>query len=292
MPLAMCPDRPTYGTVECMTALDLRQPPAPDLAARPGIRAAAAVVFVMSCAGFVALAWFALHTGVGQRADERAMLAVDGTADGYRSVLQMLGYVSGAAVALVLVCAGVALARGKARLAVASVSVMVGATITTQILKHVLIERSDLTDGVFASNSFPSGHTTVAAAGLGALLLVSPRRMRLVVVPVGALAVTLIAAATMVAGWHRASDVIAALLVAVAWTALAALIAGGEYDGIPGTSLLALLGTGVAIGVLVYVGVRPTYGWSGITDAALVLGAVGLATAGGVALMNRTAPTS
>ncbi len=275
-----------------MTALDLRHQPTPD-AARSGIRAVAAGVLVLSVAGLVALAWFALHTGVGQRADERAMLAVDGTDAGYRSVLQMLGYVSGGAVVLVLVCAAVAMARGKGRLAVASVTAMVGATVTTQILKHFLIERSDLTDGVYASNSFPSGHTTVAAAGLGALLLVSPRRMRLVVVPVGAFAVMLIAAATMVAGWHRASDVMAAVLVALAWTALAALIAGGTYDGIIGTSLLALPGTGAAIALLVYVGVRPTYrDWSGIADAALVLGGVGLATAIGVALMNRTAPTS
>ncbi|MGV9827374.1 MULTISPECIES: phosphatase PAP2 family protein [unclassified Gordonia (in: high G+C Gram-positive bacteria)] len=278
-----------------MTALDNHHPEFShsQVAARPSIRPVAAATLVASCAALAALAWFALHTGVGQRADQRAMLAVDGTAEGQRSVLQLLGYVSGAAVALVLVCAGIAMARGKVRLGVAAVIVMGGAALTTQILKHFLIERSDLADGVAASNnSFPSGHTTVAAAGLGALLLVSPRRLRLVVVPVGAFAVTLIAAATMVAGWHRASDVIAAILVALAWTALAALVAGGQYHGVRGVTALALVGTAAAIGLLVYLGVRPTYGWSGITDAALVLGAVGVATAGGVALMNRTAPTS
>jgi hypothetical protein len=42
----------------------------------------------------------------------------------------------------------------------------------------------------------------------------------------------------------------------------------------------------------VAIGVRPSYGWDGFADAALVLGALGLALGVGVAAANRVTPTS
>ena len=47
-----------------------------------------------------------------------------------------------------------------------------------------------------------------------------------------------------------------------------------------------------AIGALVAIGVRPSYGWDGFTDAALVLGAVGVTLGLAVAAGNRATPTS
>ena len=111
-----------------------------------------------------------------------------------------------------------AIVRGRVRLAVAALVVIVGANVTTQLLKEVVLERSAL--DVIAPNSLPSGHTTVVASAVGALLLVAPRALRLPVVVPGAFAVTVTGASTVVAGWHRPADIVAALAVCLAWTAV------------------------------------------------------------------------
>lgn len=270
-------------------------PPAPEPVADAGRDVRGAAVAVASVAGLVGLvlAWFVLATPLGQRLDERAMNTVVAGRDTQLQVLSVLGYVSIGAIGLVsLTCVAVALARGRVPLAVGALTVVVGANVTTQLLKHTVLERSDVVDGVVASNSFPSGHTTVVAAGVGALCLVSPRWMRPLVVPLGAFAVTLTGASTVVAGWHRPSDVVGAVLVVAVWTALVGLVVGGEHRAVRGTSVLALLGSVGAIAALVAIGVRPSYGWDGFTDAALVLGALGVALGLGVAAANRATPTS
>jgi membrane-associated phospholipid phosphatase len=62
-------------------------------------------------------------------------------------------------------------------------------------------------------NSLPSGHTTLAVALGVALVVALPRALR----PVAAVAATgaalLVGVATMVAGWHRPSDLVAAVAV-------------------------------------------------------------------------------
>ncbi|RZI93033.1 MAG: phosphatase PAP2 family protein [Microbacterium sp.] len=239
------------------------------------------------------LAWFVLLTPLGQRLDERAMNTVVAGRETQLQVLSVLGYVSIGAIGLVsIVCVALALSRGRVPLAVGALTIIAGANVTTQVLKHVLLQRADLVDGVVASNSFPSGHTTVIASGVGALCLVSPRWMRPLVVPVGAFAVALTGASTVVAGWHRPSDVVGAVLVTTAWTAAVSMLLGRDHERVPGTWLLALVGSIGAIVALVAIGVRPSYGWDGFTDAALVLGALGVALGLGVAAANRVTPTS
>jgi membrane-associated phospholipid phosphatase len=239
------------------------------------------------------LAWFVLDTPLGQRLDDRAMNTVVAGRDTQLQVLSVLGYVSIGAIGLVaLACVAVALARGRVPLAVGALVVIAGSNVTTQLLKHALLERADVVDGVLGPNSFPSGHTTVVAAGVGALCLVTPRWMRPLVVPLGAFAVSLTGASTVVAGWHRPSDVVGAVLVVAVWTAAVSWVLGGEHDAMPATWLLGVLGSVAAIVALVAVGVRPSYGWEGFTDAALVLGALGAAVGLGVAATNRATPTS
>ncbi len=244
--------------------------------------------------GSTVLAWFVLRTPLGQRLDERAMNTVVAGRDTQLQVLSVLGYVSiGAIVVVALACVVVALLRGRAALALGALTVIAGANVTTQVLKHALLTRADVVDGVVAPvNSFPSGHTTVVAAGGGALCLVSPRWMRPLVVPFGAFAVTLTGASTVVAGWHRPSDVVGAVLVTTAWTAVVSWVLGRQHVAVRGTWLLALVGAVAAIGALVAIGVRPSYGWDGFTDAALVLGALGVTLGLGVAAGNRATPTS
>jgi membrane-associated phospholipid phosphatase len=182
-----------------------------------------------------------------------------------------------------------AVVRGRVRLAIAALAVIVGANVTTQLLKEVLLERSAL--DVIAPNSLPSGHTTVVASAVGALLLVAPRALRLPVVVPGALAATFTGASTVVAGWHRPADIVAALAVCLAWTAAGAMFAGGPTRSAAGVGVGALAGAAAGLVLLVGIGVRPAYGWSGFGEATVVLGVMGLATAVTVALMERVSPT-
>ncbi|MFI5429695.1 hypothetical protein [Aeromicrobium sp. UC242_57] len=90
---------------------------------------------------------------------------------------------------------------------------------------------------------------------------------------------TLTGASTVVAGWHRPSDVVAALAVSLVWTAAVAFFLSGPALPVASNAFAALVGCGAALAFLVLIGVRPVTGWDGFTDAALVLGAVSAATA-------------
>jgi hypothetical protein len=238
-----------------------------------------------------AVAAVALRTGVGQRLDERARTTVVAGREAEVTVLSLLGRVSiGAVLAVAAVCVALAFMRGHARLAAAALVVIAGANVTTQLLKDVVLERSPL--DVIAPNSLPSGHTTVVASAVGALLLVAPRPLRLPVVVAGALAATVTGASTIVAGWHRPADIVAALAVCVAWTAIGSMIVGGTHRAAPGVVVGALLGAAGALVLLVGIGVRPAYGWSGFGEATVVLGAMALATALSVAVMERISPVA
>ncbi|MCW2831334.1 MAG: hypothetical protein JWP31_2026 [Aeromicrobium sp.] len=250
--------------------------------------AAAATAAAATLAG-IALVWGALRTSRGQAWDESAMDTVVAGRDAKLAVLSVLGYVSiGAIVLVVAGCVGVALLRGRARLAVGAVVVIAGANLTTQVLKHVLLDRPDY--GLGTLNSLPSGHTTVVASAVGATMLVAPVALRVVVGLVGGFAVTLTGTSTIVAGWHRPSDVVVALAVSLAWTAAtAAVLRGPHIPSLP-AAVSAVLGSGAALVILVVVGVRPAFGWVGFTQAALVLGAVTAVTAAFVAVTAWVSP--
>jgi membrane-associated phospholipid phosphatase len=75
---------------------------------------------------------------------------------------------------------------------------------------------------VILSGSFPSGHSTVATAfALIFLTAVRPQLSRRLTVPLLLLA-ALVASATVIAGWHRPSDALAGMLLALAWWLLLA----------------------------------------------------------------------
>lgn len=250
------------------------------------------MVAVAGAAGvLVAVALVALHTGAGQRLDERAMASVVAGREAELTVLSLLGRVSiGAVLTVAVVCVVLAVMRGRVRLAVAALVVIAGANVTTQVLKEIVLQRSAL--DVIAPNSLPSGHTTVVASSVGALLLVAPRALRLVVAVFGALAVTVTGASTVVAGWHRPADILAALAVCLAWTAAGAIIVGGSHSPTLGLGVGTLVGAAAGLVLLVGIGVRPAYGWSGFAEATVVLGVMALATAVTVDLMERISPAT
>ena len=236
----------------------------------------------------VALVGFALHTSRGQRWDERAMSTVVAGRDARLQVLSVLGYVSiGAIGVVVLVCLLLALARGRLDLAIGAVVLVAGANLTTQALKLGFIERPAL--GFGTHNSLPSGHTAVVASATAALLLVSPVVLRPVFVAAGAFATMVTGASTVIAGWHRPSDIAAALLVTLVWSAGVAAVLGGARRSVP-VVVPALVGAAAALVFLGLVGVRPLFGWDGSVRAGLVLGGIALATAAFTSLASRLAP--
>lgn len=239
----------------------------------------------------VAVAMVALRTDAGQRLDQRAMSTVVAGRHAELTVLNLLGLVSiGAVLAVAGACVALAMLRGRARLAAAALVVIVGANLTTQLLKNVVLQRAAI--DVFVPNSLPSGHATVVVSAVGALLLVAPHAMRLPVVLAGTFAGSMTAASLVVAGWHRPADIVGALAVSVAWTGVGSVIVGGSHRRTPGVVAATLAGSAGALVLLVGIGVRPAYGWSGFGEATVVLGAMALATTLSVALMERISPTS
>ncbi|QDP94856.1 phosphatase PAP2 family protein [Microlunatus elymi] len=253
-------------------------------------------VFVVAVLGVLATTWVALYTTRGQLYDQTAMRVLDSgngsTANAHLVQLLQQVSVGGTAIALAIM-AGVAVLRGRFRLALAAGVLVVGANVTTQLLKRYVLERPDLGQG--AVNSLPSGHTTVVFSLVLAAVLVSPRALRWLVVLIGSAVGGLTGLATVIAGWHRPSDVVAGLLVTLAWAALVSgLLTGGPRDGRIGHSgmFAALLGGALAaLGVIIY-----GFGWSAAADAskvipftaAVIAGVAALAVGGYAQLVSRT----
>ncbi|MGC5290557.1 phosphatase PAP2 family protein [Micromonospora sp. DT231] len=148
-------------------------------------------------------------------------------------------------------------------------------------------------------NSFPSGHVTAATALLLAFMLVLPGWARRWLVVPGAAGVALIAAATMIAGWHRFSDALGGVLlgVAVFCLAAAALVVwrgdqGADDRPVGGSPWRGL--TEGAAGLVVLVGalavVVPDLATSvrrGALVAIVVVGAVTMVLVGSVVFLVR-----
>ena len=161
----------------------------------------------------VAASWVLLVADrSGRRVDHALMLAVqDRFSSVQGGILDLLRLVNVVSVGLVLVViAGIALARRRPGAAIAGVALVLLTQVLTQGLKAVLPREGS------AENSLPSGHVTVITALVIAVLLALPVALRFVVGLVGAVGVVGACVAVMAVGWHRPSDVIAAFGVIAA----------------------------------------------------------------------------
>lgn len=208
-----------------MTDVSLTRPAHPRAAhrLRTWPRVAAAAVALLATWALYAT-WDAfVRSGRGQTVDQ---LALEGAARGQGRLWELaepvLGVVSTTFVGLALAIAVVlALVRRRWALAAQVVVLVVGANLTTQVLKHVVLDRPALLDVPRADvNTLPSGHTTVAASVAAGLLVAVPRRWRPVVAVAGAGFTAATGVSTLVGQWHRPSDVVAGVLVVLAWGAL------------------------------------------------------------------------
>lgn len=136
------------------------------------------------------------------------------------SVLRLVGNPLRLAVVLgIVVLAGLIVRRFWA--GVAGVAVVVGSVLAARVLKE-LITRPELdVIGSTTHNSFPSGHVAAAAGLVFAVMLVVPPHVRPWLVLPGVVWVAVVIGATMVAGWHRLSDGLGAVLLAATLYCLA-----------------------------------------------------------------------
>jgi membrane-associated phospholipid phosphatase len=169
---------------------------------------------------------FAVHrvfigTSLGQLVDTAAMRGGDVEHPRVTEVLtRTLNATQLASLAVVCVLAAAFGAlRRRLDLSIAAALLVIGANVTVQLLKAGL-SRPEL-DDFPAPNSFPSGHTAAAVSAAFVLVLVFPRALRGTVGLVGAGYVAIVAVATVWAEWHRPSDAVAAMLIVLAWGALA-----------------------------------------------------------------------
>jgi membrane-associated phospholipid phosphatase len=168
-------------------------------------------------------------TRAGQWLDEAAFVGHEVAEDYYQGLADAaLNTMTVLSLVVLVAAVGVAALAGRRVVpAIAAALLVVGANLSTQVLKSVIDRPALGIEAVHATgNTLPSGHTTVAASVAVALVWVLPRAWRERVVWVGAGYAALAGVATLSVGWHRPSDVVAALLVVGVWaTTIGALLA-------------------------------------------------------------------
>jgi membrane-associated phospholipid phosphatase len=188
---------------------------------RVNARTVNALLAAAACVvGLVALYVAAFHLGVTERADARVL-------DGFLSLRSPKAYDGAAFVAslfnlapyavAVLIVAGAALWRGGPRLVAAVLAIIVGAGLTTQLLKQLT---AAVREPLWLSGpSWPSGHVTAATSLALCVVLIAPAVLRPYAVVAGALGVLAAGCSVLVLGSHHPSDVAGGMLMGGAWTA-------------------------------------------------------------------------
>ena len=152
----------------------------------------------------------------------------------WRVAEPVLDVISVPFIAGVLVIAVViALIRRRWLLAAQVALLIAGANLTGQMLKRGLLDRPDLEVGDRLPNTLPSGHTVAATSCAVALVLVAPRRWRAAVAAAGAVYAAGTGVSTLVGAWHRPADVIAGVVLVLAWTCLARALGPSGSRGTP-----------------------------------------------------------
>ena len=192
-------------------------------------RAVLALVGALSGIALLALTWVAaFHIGVFERADQSIFGGFSslgqrprvGTIAAFTAGLcNPNPYVYLAAVPLL-----VAAARKRVWLTLAIGAILLGANVTTQLLKPLLAHprAASLFNDVapVGPGSWPSGHATAAMSLALCLVLAVPARLRPAAAALGAVFAVAVSYSFLSLGWHYPSDVFGGFLVAGSWTLL------------------------------------------------------------------------
>jgi membrane-associated phospholipid phosphatase len=271
--------------------------PAPDappggrgvrLVDRRWVLPAEVALFTVACA---LVGWLAVRVPEGARLDDaafdgRAALPWEAELLGTR-LLETISV--GSLAVLTLACATVAVLRGRPRAALAAGVLVLGANVTTQLLKHEILD---------GHGTFPSGHATVGMSLALASLLVAPPGWRSLVALGGTGYAAAVGGAVVVAGWHRPSEAVAGFLVAGAWALVVVPVAQPRRARVDATRLAVVAGASTAV-LVVGTGLAGAlrYAGDGVAGAALVaalgcVAACALLVEGVVATTSAPAPVT
>jgi membrane-associated phospholipid phosphatase len=177
----------------------------------------------IACAGaLILLALVAYGIDAAQRADATLLTKFIARDASFGSLADVIAHLADPLPLLVMlaVACGIALRRGRPLDALAAVTVVAGANLTTQVLKVALAHprfQSVLGHDQLGPVAFPSGHATAATSIAIAFAFVVPRDLRAAVVAAGACFVLAVGCSVMVLAWHFPSDVLGGILVACGW---------------------------------------------------------------------------
>jgi membrane-associated phospholipid phosphatase len=197
--------------------------------------------------GLLIATWYAVfHIGVFERADASILNGFAGL--GVRPHVSSLAlfvaqlcdpnpYVYFCAVPILL-----AVLRRRAWIALAIVAILLGANVTTELLKPLLAapRGQELAVQGPSTASWPSGHATAAMSLALCMVMAVPARLRPVMATLGAAFAIAVSYSFLTLRWHFPSDVLGGFLVAAAWTlaAVAALLTVAAHG--PGKAGVAL----------------------------------------------------
>ena len=196
------------------------------------MRARNAMLGAGGCVALLALVWFAaFHIGFFRHLDQSIYLQfvdlkahgrIASTAGHFVRLFDVNPYAY-----LVLAPLVVALLRRRPRVVLAVGAIVLGANVTTEVLKHLLA--APRPGSLFAGGvswlppaSWPSGHSTAVMALVLASVLAASARLRPVVAALGASLAIAVGYSLLATGTHYPSDVLGGFLVAASWTLCAA----------------------------------------------------------------------
>ncbi len=194
----------------------------------PRPRPRLALLAALAGVGGLVVAWLATYSRPGRWIDQSALVGFLGlrrprTAPVADFIAHLGDPLPFALVGVALVV--VALLRRRPRVALAVPMVLVGANLTTQVLKPLLPDDrmwAALEAGAhITGGSWPSGHATASMALALAAVMVVPGWLRPAVATIGAGFAVAVSYSLLALGWHFPSDVMAGYCVAAVWVALA-----------------------------------------------------------------------
>jgi membrane-associated phospholipid phosphatase len=252
----------------------------------------AVLVAVAGMVALVAVYVVFVRSAGGQRLDQIGLDHLTARFSSRQAVANRLRDITVGLVAAVLLgCLTVAVVRRRLGLGLIAVAIVVGANLSTQVLKHLIFSRPHLGHGW--TNSLPSGHTTVVTSLALAALLVTPRAWRGVVSVGASVAVAAAGVGTVVAGWHRPSDVIAGYAVCLVWGSLGLAVVSllptfAAAPANPRAHPFALF-TGLVLSAAAFieVGVRPDDRSHDLVVHVVVMCGIALAGAGVIGIFAR-----
>ncbi len=192
--------------------------------------------------GLLLVTWYcAFHVGFLERADDSVLRGFTSLAGHphLSGVARRIASLCDPKPYLVLSAVPVAFAAARKRFwtVLAILAVLLGANVTTELLKpllaHPRLGAELLSTPQTAAGSWPSGHATAAMALALCCVLAVPARLRPATAVVGAAFAVAVSYSFLTLGWHYPSDALGGFLIAATWmsAAVAGIVVAGQRAG-------------------------------------------------------------